>query len=73
MNTSGSIRAEVEEALMNDERTQDAVIDVVSDQGFVTLLGEVESGEIAQAVEEIADNQEGVIKVVNSLVVKDRS
>jgi osmotically-inducible protein OsmY len=59
----------VEEALMNDHRTSDSVIDVGSYQGIVTLSGWVDSVETAQAAEEIATIQEGVIRVINSLVV----
>ncbi|MGB7876965.1 MAG: BON domain-containing protein [Anaerolineales bacterium] len=73
MNNSFTVRDEVENALINDERTQNATIDVISDQGIVTLLGEVESSEIAQAAEEIARSPDGVIKVINSLIIKSRN
>ncbi|MGD8406842.1 MAG: BON domain-containing protein [Anaerolineales bacterium] len=71
MDKTESIRNEVETALMNDDRTQDATVDVISNQGIVTLLGEVESTEIAQAAEDIATNLDDVIKVINNLVVKN--
>jgi len=70
MNKTDSIRAQVETALMHDDRTQDATVDVISNQGIVTLLGEVESTKVAQAAEDVAGGQEGVIKVINNLVVK---
>jgi osmotically-inducible protein OsmY len=71
MDKTDTIRNEVETALMNDDRTQNAAVDVISSQGFVTLVGEVESTEVAQAAEEIANGLEGVIKVINNLTVKD--
>jgi osmotically-inducible protein OsmY len=66
-----SLTLKVEEALMNDHRTGDSVIDVGSYQGIVTLSGWVDSVKTAKAAEEIATIQEGVIRVINSLVVDD--
>ena len=71
MDKTDSIRTEVETALMNDDRTQNATVDVISSQGIVTLVGEVESTEVAQAAEEVTGSLEGVIKVINNLIVKD--
>jgi osmotically-inducible protein OsmY len=62
---------EVEGALMNDQRTRDAIIEVDNHNGIVTLSGVVESAEVAAAAEEVASQQNGVIKVVNSLSVRD--
>ncbi|HLA97491.1 MAG TPA: BON domain-containing protein [Anaerolineales bacterium] len=63
-------KKKVIDALLNDERTQDAIIEVINDRGVVTLLGTVESHELAELAEEIASQQEEVITVVNSLNVK---
>jgi osmotically-inducible protein OsmY len=60
----------VEEGLMADERTQDTNIEVTNERGIITLKGDVDSVEIAAAAEEIASQQSGVIKVINSLVVE---
>lgn len=73
MNETVSIRDEVEYALMNDARTKDATIDVISNQGVVTLLGEVESEKVVRAAEEVAGSFDSVIKVINNLVVKNRN
>ncbi len=70
MNVVDSLTLKVEEALLSDDRTSDAVIDVGSYQGIVTLTGWVESLEAAQAAEEIANRQAGVVKVINSLVIE---
>ena len=69
MNMVDSLTVKVEEALMNDHRTSDSVIEVGSYQGIVTLTGWVDSVEISKAAEEIASCQEGVLRVINSLVV----
>lgn len=60
----------VSKALLDDPRTSEAVIDVVTQQGMVTLTGLVDSEEVRQAAEEIARNQPGVITVVNELKVE---
>jgi osmotically-inducible protein OsmY len=70
MNVVDALTLKVEEALMNDNRTSDAAIEVGSYQGIVTLTGWVESLEAAQAAEEIANRQDGVVKVINSLVIE---
>ena len=59
----------IHEALMNDYRTADAPIEVINQQGIITLAGEVDSFETAQAAEEIVSQQEGVFQVVNDLHV----
>jgi osmotically-inducible protein OsmY len=58
------------EALTNDPRTKDALIEIAFNQGVVTLGGSVKSPTILKAVEEIAKNQPGVISVINELKVK---
>ena len=63
-------KKKVIDALLNDERTQEAIIEVINDRGVVTLLGTVESHELAELAEELASQQEEVITVVNSLNVK---
>lgn len=54
-------------ALQNDSRTRDAAIDVVDESGIVTLTGSVPSDDVRQAAETIAQQQEGVIQVINEL------
>lgn len=69
MSAYDEIAKQIEESLMSDDRTRDASIEVANDRGIVTLSGEVESETIASAAEHIAQNQSGVIKVVNSIQV----
>jgi osmotically-inducible protein OsmY len=71
MSLYDTIVQQIEQSLMADERTRDANIEVVNQRGVVTLSGKVESESIASAAEEIAQNQSGVIKVVNSLMIQD--
>ena len=61
---------ELHKALSNDERTAGASIEVLNEQGIVTLTGEVESQEIALAAEDIVSRQDGVIDVMNALRIR---
>jgi osmotically-inducible protein OsmY len=70
MRIYNELMEDIESALMEDPRTRDAIIEVDNHQGIVSLSGLVESPEIAEAAEEIASQQTGVIKVVNSLKVR---
>lgn len=62
--------ARIERAFHDDPRTQDEVVDVLEQQGVVTLTGEVQSVEASRAAEEIASKQSGVITVHNNLKVR---
>jgi hypothetical protein len=57
----------VRSALQGDSRTQDAAVDVVNEGGTLTLTGTVATKDIRQVAEEIAQQQEGVIQVINEL------
>jgi osmotically-inducible protein OsmY len=67
---SSSVKEQVTEALVDDPRTTDAPIEVIDDQGVVTLDGAVASDEIREAAEQIARQQQGVINVINDLEVE---
>ncbi|MFN2291343.1 MAG: BON domain-containing protein [Anaerolineae bacterium] len=59
----------VEDALAQDPRTEDLILDVVDQNGMVTLTGTVPSHDAREAAEDVARQQEGVIEVVNDLEV----
>ncbi len=59
----------VTEALLNDLNTEEAVVDVSSRGGVVTLSGMVPSQKVRRAAEDIARQQEGVITVINELSI----
>ena len=59
----------ISNALDKDERTSDCAIEVVNENGIVTVEGRVPDKETAEVVTEIARNQPGVIKVVDSLII----
>jgi osmotically-inducible protein OsmY/sporulation protein YlmC with PRC-barrel domain len=65
-----TIAARVSAALAEDPRTALAPIDVSSSGSTVTLSGEVTSGEVRQAAEQIARAVPGVALVINALEVR---
>ncbi len=66
------VAEELMTALTMDPRTAEAVIEVVFDNGVVTLSGEVENQTIRAAAEEIVHAHPGVVSVVNALEVRSR-
>lgn len=56
-------------ALTEDERTVDYNIEVIDENGVVTLKGKVPSEEVAEIAQEIAEEQQGVITVVNAMEI----
>jgi len=64
-----SLSERVLQALQNDPRTREEIIDVTSEQGLITLTGTVSSQKMRQAADEISRRQAGVITVINDLKV----
>lgn len=56
-------------ALLDEPLTKNCTIDVVNNQGTITLTGTVPTEEARQAAEEVARKQRGVVLVVNELEV----
>ena len=67
--TSHDLTQIVMEALQNDPRTKDEVIDVINERGIVTLTGAVGSPETRRVAEEITRQHAGVISVINELKI----
>ena len=59
----------VQEALSEDPRTENLTIEVVDENGIVTLTGTVPDQEARDAAEEITNQQDGVVQVINDLEV----
>jgi osmotically-inducible protein OsmY len=59
----------VEKAVLVDRRTGQARINVVDDDGIITLTGTVKDPRISKTVEEIAYQFEGVLDVINDIDV----
>jgi sporulation protein YlmC with PRC-barrel domain len=72
IDNSLTVADEVIRSLAADSRTADYMIDVLFDQGVVTLLGRVEETPARAAAEEIAHQNENVISVINALEVRPK-
>ena len=62
---------EISQALEDNELTADAGISVVDDDGVITLKGVVETYEVSEAAETIAESFDEVDEVVNDLTVEE--
>jgi osmotically-inducible protein OsmY len=71
MRLYNDLLSEIESALLNDPRTRNAVIEVDNHNGIITLSGVVDTPETSEAAEEVVSQQNGVIKVVNQLRIRD--
>lgn len=67
MNKNKDLSIKVSDALANHPDTSEAVIEVINENGVITLTGEVDSVRVRQVAATIAADQSGVISVVNSL------
>ncbi len=64
-----ALRAIVANALSEDPETKMAIVEVINNNGVITLVGRVADRKTRQAAEKIAVAQPGVISVINSLQV----
>ena len=69
-NTTTDIQLDVQTALMQDPETQDYGIEVIDNNGIITLKGIVPSVEASERAEIIARDTDGVRAVFNELAVK---
>ncbi len=63
------VRKRVEAALSENDMTAEYAIEVIDEDGLVTLKGRVPSAEVKATAEELTEKQEGVVDVTNALVV----
>jgi len=64
------LRERVQSALLDDKRTREAGIEVLNDNGVITLGGMVPDRETSAFAEEIAEDVDDVVSVVNEIEVK---
>ena len=69
-NTTTNVQLDVQTALMQDAQTQDYGIEVIDNNGIVTLKGVVPSVEASERAELIARDIDGVRAVFNELAVR---
>lgn len=66
-----NLQERVQKALTNDPRTQDAAIEVLNENGVITLGGTVARSKTSEAAESIANDIDGVVSVVNEIQVEN--
>lgn len=66
---SEEITKSVTKALLEDPRTKDAAIEVIDQNGILTLSGRVKNNKVRTAAETIAMQQPGVVSVINELKI----
>jgi osmotically-inducible protein OsmY len=69
-NTTTNVQLDVQTALMQDAHTQDYGIEVIENNGIITLKGVVPSLEASERAEIIARDTDGVRAVFNELAVR---
>ncbi len=69
INPTTEITDRVIEALKSDPRTRGCIFDVAHDRGVVSVRGEVPNAQVREAAEQVAKQQDGVITVVNEIIV----
>ena len=69
--TSTSVQQEVQTALMNDRLTKEYGIEVLDNNGVITLTGFVPTREVRDRAEAVARDIPGVQGVINQLELGD--
>jgi osmotically-inducible protein OsmY len=69
MNDNIILKEKVDVNLFQDSRLSDFPIEVLDNNGVITLSGEVSSPELSEAAETIARQTEGVISVINQIAI----
>jgi len=65
-----TLQQKVETALLDDPRTKDAAIEVLNENGIITLAGIVSAHKTSEAAEAIVRGISDVVTVVNEIQVK---
>lgn len=65
------LKMKVQNAILDDPRTKEHGIDVLDDNGVITLVGTVPSQDVSQTVVSVVENVNGVVSVINELEIKE--
>jgi osmotically-inducible protein OsmY len=68
-----NLQERVQAALANDPRTREAAIEILNQNGVITLGGIVPQRETSEAAEAIAKGMDGVVSVVNEIQVRGKT
>ena len=65
-----NLRERVQKALADDPRTREAAIEILNENGIITLSGMVPHNKTSEAAESIVKEVDGVVSVVNEIQVR---
>ena len=69
-NTMTDLQLRAQKAILDDPRTKEHGIEVLDNNGVITLKGYIPSRDIKEAAESILNNVVGVISVINELQIQ---
>jgi len=69
--TITDLQLAAQKAILDDPRTKEHGIEVLDDNGVITLRGNVPSRDVQKAAEKIVKDVSGVISVINSLDIQE--
>jgi len=69
MNENTTLKDKLDELFLQDPQLADYPIEVVNNNGFVTLTGEVPTRELSDAAEKLARETDSVITLINEIVI----
>jgi len=67
------LKLEVQEAILDHPETRKHGIEVLDDNGVITLTGSVPSREISDTAEQIVEKLRNVVSVINQLDVRPKT
>jgi len=69
MNENPKLKEKLDELFLQDPHLADYPVEVLNNNGMVTLTGTVPTRELSEAAEKIAKQTDGVISVINDIVI----
>jgi osmotically-inducible protein OsmY len=69
MNENPKLKEKLDELFLQDPHLADYPVEVLNNNGIVTLIGKVPTRELSEAAEKIAKQTAGVISVINDIVI----
>ena len=70
MNENPTLKEKLDQLFLQDPHLADYPVEVLNNNGIVTLTGKVPTRELSEAAEKIAKQTAGVISVINDIVIE---
>jgi osmotically-inducible protein OsmY len=69
MNKNPTLKEKLDELFFQDPHLADYPVEVLNNNGIVTLTGQVPTHALSEAAEKLAKQTDGVISVINEIVI----